>query len=341
MDAQKYGALLYIDGRSVWEGWGEATDRRIADLPFDQVLATEPEGNSRLWVLADSRIAVVDLVSGATEVAAVVEPSPNREEGALLMTENQRSIAYTVGVQDNSTLVGVATYVGLYDVQTQRTRPLTRLTGSLGLLGSNPQEDALYAVVLGGDGAFSEIQSISLEDGAVTTATELQGYGFAWASESPDGRRIAVLEEDTEVDMVGNLVITRVIAVYNTAAPDAPPLTFSLPQQPNETYGGIWAPDSRRLYFGLSAYSTGDYNPGNLETRGLWQLDMVTGAWTEIPTPSQLIVYPMFVSPDGQAILLNWWDPSSQVYWQVLVDLQTGETIPLSLPVGAQVAAWR
>ncbi len=65
---QAYGALLYLDGRSVWEGWGLVSDRLIAELPFEEIAAAQLTGN-RLWMLADGRLTVVDLASGAVEDA--------------------------------------------------------------------------------------------------------------------------------------------------------------------------------------------------------------------------------------------------------------------------------
>ena len=73
VDSQTYGALLYVDGRVVREGWGEATDRQITALPFEQVLAATLEHDSRLWALADGRLAVVDLPGGTTEEVAKIE----------------------------------------------------------------------------------------------------------------------------------------------------------------------------------------------------------------------------------------------------------------------------
>jgi len=327
VDSQKYGALLYVDGRVVREGWGEATDWQIADLPFEQVLAATLENDSCLWVLADGRLAVVDLPSGTTEEVAEIE-SPTRW-GKLLMIEGRHSIAYTAGVDDNSTLLGCATCMGLYDIQTQQTRPLTRLPGTLRLLGSSLQQGTLYAVRLGGDGGFAAILSINLESGMVSTAIELQLPGFAWASESPDGRRIAVIEMEMEEDPTGI-----VLAVYNTAEPDVPPLAFDLPQQPSHIYSAIWTPDSRHLYFVLRAGPVGGYGSGDEKTYGLWRLDVVTGELTEITSSVQADSLPVVISPDGRAIVL------AGSYSFDLVDLQTGAVFPLQLPTGAIVVAW-
>ncbi|MDY7079192.1 MAG: hypothetical protein SXV54_19940 [Chloroflexota bacterium] len=220
-DPQAYGSLLYIDGRSVWDGMGLASDRLVAELPFEEIHAVTL-ADDRLWVLADDQLAVVDLASGTVEAMAEVELSV--WGGNLLVLRDRRSVAYAVGMNDNSNLLGHSTRVGLYDPHTGRTRVLTKLIGGVRLLGATPEEDSLYAAQIGGDGG-GPILTINLEDGTTTTKIEPQALSYS-AAMSPDGHWVAVIDAKNWSQPEEQGCVT----LYNLAEPDASPMVIDLPR---------------------------------------------------------------------------------------------------------------
>jgi hypothetical protein len=317
--------LLYLDERTVWEGMGFASDRRIFDLPFEQVEAATLAGDL-LWVLADGQLARVDLISGALQTLAEIEVS---DWGSHLLAPRGRSgVFYAAGVEDSSTLLGHATCVGYYDVQAKQARLLTKLPGGVILLGSATDEDILYAVRMGGDGGISTILAINLEDGTTSTEAEPQRVGIE-AAVSPDGRWLAIIDAEWDPQAWRGYV-----TLYNLARPDTSPAVVELPQQPSHASASIWTPDSQYLYFVLYP---GSWTP---ETRsrsyGLWRLDVSDSDSAEQVVPSlQPYHAPIAIAPDGRAVLVS--DASSFT----LLDVQTGAEGALNLPPGARFLAWR
>jgi hypothetical protein len=295
---------------------GLASDRLVAELPFEEIHAVTL-ADDRLWVLADDQLAVVDLASGTVEAMAEVELSV--WGGNLLVLRDRRSVAYAVGMNDNSNLLGHSTRVGLYDPHTGRTRVLTKLIGGVRLLGATPEEDSLYAAQIGGDGG-GPILSINLEDGTMTTKIGPQGFSYS-AVMSPDEYWIAV---------TGGYV-----SIYNLVETEAPPMVIDLPKQPSHARGLKWAPDSQFLYFILRPGLWAGYSGQPLErTYGLWRADIRSGEVEEITSSTQVDHYPVAVSPDGRAILIG--NTSFD-----LIDVQTREQLSLDLPPGARIVAWQ
>ena len=142
-DPRAYGDLLYLDGQTVWEGVGLASDRRVIELPFDKVQAATLSDDI-MWVLADGQLAVADLTSGTVKVVAEIETSDWGSH--LLAPQGQQNVFYAVGVDDSSTLLGHATHIGWYDRQAKQARLLTTLVGGVKLLGTAASGDILYAV---------------------------------------------------------------------------------------------------------------------------------------------------------------------------------------------------
>ena len=323
---QAYGSLLYINGRSVWEGMGLASDRLIAELPFEKIRAATL-ADDRLWVLADDQLAVLDLTSGTVETVAEIQVSDGG--GHLLVLQERQSVVYTVGVDDFGTGIGHATCVGRYDPETGQARFLTKLPGWLSLLGTTAEEDALYAAQIGGDGG-GPILTIDLEDGTTTTKIEPQALSYS-AAMSPDGHWVAVIDAKIWSQPEEQGCIT----LYNLAEPDASPMVIDLPKQPSHARSLIWAPDSRRLYFVLWPGPWAGYSDEAREqTYGLWRADIRSGEVEEITPSVQVDRYSVAVSPDGQAVLIG----STSFN---LIDVRTGEQLSLDLPPGARIVAWR
>ena len=323
---QAYGSLLYVAGRSVWEGMGLASDRLVTELPFEKIHAVTL-ADDRLWVLADDQLAVVDLTSGTVETMTEVELSV--WGGDLLVLWNRRSVAYTVGMNDDSNLLGHSTRVGLYNPRTGQTRMLTKLVGSVRLLGATPEEDKLYATQIGGDGS-GPILTINLEDGTTTTKIEPQGFSYS-AVMSPDGHWVAVIDIKSwsQPEEQGR------ITLYKLAEPDASPMVIDLPKQPSHARGLEWAPDSRYLYFVLYPGPwAGDSNQPLEQTWGLWRADIRGGQVKQIVPSVSVDHYPVAVSPDGRAVLIAG-------YPFALIDVQTGVEYALNLPGEAIMLAWR
>lgn len=327
---QAYGSLLYLDGRSVREGMGLASDRLVAELSFEEIAMARLVGN-RLWVLADGRLAMVDLAPGAVEVLAELEPS-TREGGRLLVLPDGR-VVYSVLVDEWGGGAGYATTVWLYDPQAGQARMLTKRDAGLAVLAPTLKGEALYAAPIGGDGALTAIVTIDLEDGAIASAVEFQRVGMGGLALSTDGRKVAVSDAEnwSQPDMRG------CITIYDLAEPEAAPVTIVLPKQPSYAFGLTWAPDNRYLYFALGANPwIADASGRPLEQAyGLWRADAHSGELREIaPAHSDQFPRPVMISPDGRALLV-----SSIPY--DLVDVQTGERFSTALPPLAPILDWR
>ena len=323
---QAYGSLLYVAGRSVWEGMGLASDRLVTELPFVKVHAMTL-ADDRLWVLADDQLAVVDLASGTVETVTEVELSV--WGGDLLVLWSRQSVAYTVGMDDDSNLLGRSTRVGLTNPRTGQARMLTELVGGVRLLGATPEEDELYATQIGGEGG-GPILAINLEDG--TTTAKIQPRGFSYSAVmSPDDHWVAVIDAEigSQPEEQGR------ITLYKLAEPDTSPMVVDLPKQPSHARGLEWAPDSRYLYFVLYPGPWAGFSDQPLEqTYGLWRADIRGGQVQQIVPSVSVDHYPVAVSPDGRAVLIAG-------YPFALIDVQTGVEYALNLPGEATVLAWR
>ena len=326
LDLQTYGSLLYLDRRSVWEGLGLASDRLVVKLPFEKVHAAALMDDD-LWLLAEDQLAVVDLTSGKVETLAEIEFSD--WGGQLLVLRNRQSVAYTVGIDDDSNLLGHSTRVGLYNPQTGQAHILTKLVGTVRLLGATSKEDALYAAQIGGDGG-GPILTINLEDGATTTRIEPQGLSYS-AAMSTDGRWVAIIDAKNWSQHTEQGCIT----LYNLVEPDTSPMTIDLPKQPSHARGFKWSSDSQYLYFVLCHGPWAGYSgQPSMQTYGLWRADLRSGEVEEIIPSIQTDGYPAAVSPDGRAVLID-----NTTF--TLVDVQTGVERSLDLPQGAKILTWR
>lgn len=328
---QAYGTLLYLDGRSVWEGWGLVSDRLIAELPFEEIATARLVGN-RLWMLADGHLAVVDLTFGAVETLAELEPSTGRREGRLLVLPDDR-VVYSMLVDEWGGGAGYATTVWLYDPQTGQARILAKRDAGLAVLAPMRKGDALYAAPIGGDGALTAIVTIDLEDGAIASAVEFQRVGMGGLALSPDGRKVAI----SDAQNWGQADVQGCITIYDLAEPGAAPVTIVLPKQPSYAFSLTWAPDNRYLYFALEANPwVADASGHPLEQAyGLWRADAHSGELRGItPSHSDRFPRPVMISPDGRALLV-----SSIPY--DLVDVQTGELFSSTLPPLALILDWR
>jgi len=306
---------------------GLASDRLIAELPFEKIYATTLADNL-LWVLADDQLAVVDLISGTAKTMTEIETSV--WGGQLLMLQKQQSIVYAVGVDDDSTLLGRVTCVGLYGLQTEQARLLAKLPGTAVLLGTTTEEDALYAMQIGGDGGFGTVLTINLEDGMTNTKIELQRTGVE-AAMSLDNRWVAVVDAKNWSQPEEEGCIT----LYSLVEPDSPPTIIDLPHKPSHARGVKWALDSQHLYFVLWPGPWAGGQDGLREqTYGLWQLDVLSGEVKEIVPSIRPDHTPVAISPDERATLIG------SISFD-LIDVQTGAELSLDLPPGAQIVAWR
>ncbi len=307
------------------------SDRLIAELPFEEIAAAQLTGN-RLWVLADGRLTVVDLASGAIEALAELEPLTGRREGRLLVLSDGR-VVYSVLVDEWGGGAGYVTTVWLYDPQAEQARMLAKRDAGLAVLAPTLKGDALYAAPIGGDGALTAIVTIDLEDGAIASAVEFQRVGMGGLALSPEKRRVAVSDAQnwSQADVRG------CITIYDLTEPGAAPVTIVLPKHPSYAFSLTWTPDGRYLYFALEA------NPGVADASGhpleqaygLWRADARSGELREIaPAHSDQFTRPVMISPDGQALLM-----SSIPY--VLGDAQTGERFSTTLPPLALILDWR
>ena len=326
LDLQTYGSLLYLDGRSVWEGLGLASDRLVVELPFEQVYAAALMDDN-LWVLADDQLAVVNLTSGMVETVAEIELSD--WGGQLLVLWGRQSVAYAVGIDDDSTLLGHSTRVGLYNPRTSQAHMLTKLVGTVSLLGATSKEDALYAAQIGGNGS-GPILTINLEDGTTTTRIESQALSFS-AAMSSDGHWVSMIDAKDWSQPEEQGCIT----LYNLAEPDTSPMAIELPKQPSHARDFRWSPDSQYLYFVLCHGPWAGYSGQPLmQTYGLWRADIRSGEVEEITPSIQVDYYPAAVSPDGRVVLID-----NTTF--TLVDVQTGAERFLDLPQGARILTWR
>lgn len=310
---------------------GLASDRLVVELPFEEIATAQLVGN-RLWVLADGRLTVVNLASGAVEMLAELEPSTRRTEGRLLVLPDSR-VVYSVLVDEWGGGAGYVTTVWLYDTQAGQAHMLTKQDGGLSVLAPTPRGDALYAAPIGGDGALTAIVTIDLEDGAIASVVEFRRVGMGGLALSPEGRRVAVSDAQnwSQADVQG------CITIYDLTEAGATPVTIVLPKQPSYAFSLTWTPDGQYLYFALEANPwVADASGHPLEQAyGLWRADTHSGELREIaPSHSDQFPRPVMISPDGHALLM------SNISYD-LVDLQTGERFSTALPPLAPILDWR
>jgi len=156
----RYGTLVYLHDRAVWEGVGLGDDRRLVDLPFDEIEAAEL-ADERLWLLADGQLAAVDLASGQVRTTDVVTGAIVAD---LLVMPERQLVAYAVSLGDARPAPVPSTLVGVCDFQMEQARSLAEIQGWIGLLGAAPGGDVLYATRTGSDGG-GPIVTIDLVDG--------------------------------------------------------------------------------------------------------------------------------------------------------------------------------
>ena len=314
----RYGRLYYRRDGQVWTGFGAPDDRRLVELPFEEIEAVQVVGET-LWLLVDGQFAIADLTSGATQT--VCEAPRSDVSMALLPLPDRQLAVYAARGDDDHTL-GWKSIVGVCDLQTGQTRPLVERPGWVTLLGLTPDGQALYAVPIGGDGG-GPIVIIALDDGTIEeTDNFVCLLSFAVA---PDRSWFAFAEPEAQ------------LTLYDLTDADLSPMTIALPRQPSRADQLVAGRDGRYFYFTLLPGHSGS-EPAR--TYGWWRADVSTGALEQLSPalpvgPDGERLSPVAVSPDGRALLL--WGKTGYA----LLDLQSEAHFLLALPPETQILDWR
>lgn len=294
---------------------------RIADLgPVIDAI----DFGLRTLVLSERGLQIVGPQEAASAVIARFTKGGARF-GQLIGTPDNSRVIYQYVRKGADSPSGFSSVVGIVDGQTLKARKVYGAQGQVAALGLSGDGKSVY-VIDRQDYTFPEIRVISVSNGKVLRSIPAAGYGPT--VQSPDRRTLATTQccvKDFSIDAAS------ILKLYDLSAPAAKPQLIDMTRIKAGAFirSLIWSSDSRYIYIKVGM---ADQFQGPAE---LWLLNVATSRLERVagglPAEGGLAT----IDVAGRWLLHR--DRSTLD----VVDLTTGATTRVAVPIEAVLFRWR
>lgn len=315
--------LYFLDG-DLFEQTGNQSPHLITSLPQTSSIEASVRLGDQLIVLTEAGVINIDLQAKTS--STVLAFAPPVRYGSLLQVGQGEGLIYQAVVDDFSVLGSTRTYLGLYDLATDKTTPLADFPQAVTALGLSADQENVYLLPRGQDPGFIKVLALSLKTGEISFEMPFLGYGNPVLS--PAGNYLVALYETptTNNEDVG----TGILSLKDLNQLTSDPQKILLPHPPSHAEYLVWSPDERYLYFALASESLfSDALEYPRSSYGLWRLEIQTGTLIQVTEDAPQRAPFGLVSSDGRWLLLRHQDSDLAVR----LDLPTGALQQYILPV--------